>query len=579
MGTTNTDATSWTHVTLVVVVILAVGYFGHSLGSVHGATEPQLHDPSVTGGDDRSDQLVSDLDVDVDVEYTPRSDAAESFFVAFELVLEEDPAYAQEFVMYFVTADGISEDHRSILDNYATVAASDPAAVQPLNRDLLAETPPPVTDRQLEVLVALEADDRRDVVRSENLSDPDWANSGLANWEELRHGTDPLAADTSGDGIPDGPSVTNTEVYPNADPLQKDLYLEVDRLAGTELSPTDIDRMQRVFENAPVDNPDGSQGINLHVVVNDEIPVSWEDTSTEELRREHSEYWKHGYQYAVVVERDDLTNAHGIHSHDMMRVEDHGSPTTGATLLHELGHSLGIASNLEGVDSTDVAFADYESAMNYNSPNDFYGFSDGGESAAGTNDWTHIDCNLAGETTKNMQPEAIEFDSRIYHETKKRSNDRSDCVFGFEIVTVDPGNIYVRQSSYDGEYRHENVTEIEREFDGTTEGENFVVLEDHQTVNVSATITNTDDHATTQNVTLRTWNFSSFTYVGKQDLTLEPGETETIYFDLDTATLDKDRNAWPAIVYYVTTEEDRAGRDLGRVGDERGLIDRTRDGS
>jgi hypothetical protein len=59
---------------------------------------------------------------------------------------------------------------------------------------------------------------------------------------------------------------------PNANPRRKNLYVEVDYMAGHKPLQSAIDAVKDSFARAPVSNPDGSTGITLEVLVDQEIP-------------------------------------------------------------------------------------------------------------------------------------------------------------------------------------------------------------------------------------------------------------------------------------------------------------------
>ena len=57
-----------------------------------------------------------------------------------------------------------------------------------------------------------------------------------------------------------------------ADPLKKDLFVEIDVMLGTNLDEGALSDVRNAFANAPrslVDNPDGSRGIRLHTMVSE----------------------------------------------------------------------------------------------------------------------------------------------------------------------------------------------------------------------------------------------------------------------------------------------------------------------
>ncbi|MEM7628823.1 MAG: VCBS repeat-containing protein [Planctomycetota bacterium] len=86
--------------------------------------------------------------------------------------------------------------------------------------------------------------------------------------------------DLDGDGIRDADEIAgrimvdgHEILLPNADPMRKTLYVEVDTMEGvTPLSPEAIELMVQAFAHAPVPNPDGSTGIDLVIEV-DEVDL------------------------------------------------------------------------------------------------------------------------------------------------------------------------------------------------------------------------------------------------------------------------------------------------------------------
>ncbi len=50
-----------------------------------------------------------------------------------------------------------------------------------------------------------------------------------------------------------------------ADPNRKDVFVEVDSMAGHEMSPQAVSKVATAFADAPVSNPDGSRGISIHI--------------------------------------------------------------------------------------------------------------------------------------------------------------------------------------------------------------------------------------------------------------------------------------------------------------------------
>ena len=89
--------------------------------------------------------------------------------------------------------------------------------------------------------------------------------------------------DNDGDGIPnkwerngidinqDGIIDLNLQQLEGS-PLHKDLFLEIDYMQNHKPYSTVISDLVDTFKNAPLCNPDGDTGINLHVELDDEIP-------------------------------------------------------------------------------------------------------------------------------------------------------------------------------------------------------------------------------------------------------------------------------------------------------------------
>jgi hypothetical protein len=105
---------------------------------------------------------------------------------------------------------------------------------------------------------------------------------GLSDAVEARLGTDPRRADTDGDGLLDGWEVAHfvppfaisraqaqSIPLPGASPLRKDVFVEVDWMEDGRHShrfrDAAIKRVEDAFTRAPVANPSGEIGINIHI--------------------------------------------------------------------------------------------------------------------------------------------------------------------------------------------------------------------------------------------------------------------------------------------------------------------------
>lgn len=218
----------------------------------------------------------------------------------------------------------------------------------------------------------------------------------------------PRDADTDGDGLldsweTDGLDINNDGIIDldlpalGADPMRKDLFVEVDIMENGVFFPSAIANTITAFANAPVSNPDGSTGITLH--------VDWENWDTIEA----AEFWdlhfvafdiakdqffgtqaqrddanwehiqvakKRAYRYCIFAHRllgqvdgqpyypsgraelpgnDFIIALGGIETEGLERL-------TAITFMHELGHTLGLRHG--GGD--DIGYKpNYVSVMNY----------------------------------------------------------------------------------------------------------------------------------------------------------------------------------------------------------------------
>ncbi|WP_254761618.1 hypothetical protein [Natrinema marinum] len=233
-------------------------------------------------------------------------------------------------------------------------------------------------------------------------TDGDGINDGA---EAIDYGTDPLVVDTDDDGLSDGAEIRRQDLFPDADPLRTDIYVEIDTMEGAELGRAQTERIATAFENAPLENPDGSTGASLHFIADETIP--WEPSTTmHDLNGYRARYFdraQQGYHYLVIVAdvgRDSgSTNIVGKARRGTMMVEPRSDPDRlGSTTMHELGHSLGLfRSDFGGIDSEQYGFWRYRSVMNYNAPPEYYGFSSSG--LTGFDDWAFFDDHMYTPST------------------------------------------------------------------------------------------------------------------------------------------------------------------------------------
>jgi hypothetical protein len=240
-------------------------------------------------------------------------------------------------------------------------------------------------------------------------TDDDLAMDGM----ELNAETDPTSPDTDQDGFLDGVELSNHEHMADADPLRKDVFIEVD-YADESLRPDDgsYTRLVNAFNDAPVSNPNGENRIAVHVIEASEPATGVDETLNmyeyvNRVYRDESvrETAGEGVFHVMVVEdvkhgSDDVSGVTSMDANGML-VEKHDRDITGSILMHELGHNLGLWETVyPGIDSNEKTWDEYPSVMNYNYPRYVpYEFSPG----PGHDDWEYIEEHMEEElpnTTK-----------------------------------------------------------------------------------------------------------------------------------------------------------------------------------
>lgn len=183
---------------------------------------------------------------------------------------------------------------------------------------------------------------------------------------------------------------------PGSSPLHKDLYVEVDYMQSRKPIQKGIDDVIKAFANAPVCNPDGTKGINLHIQVDEQIPfiqytglsqipslkAKYFGTTIERLEPNLIAVKNLVYHYAIFVNDQDPGQTYSGVSDDIPSMNfivslgswTHMDNTThqlvgGGTVsqqegsfMHEFGHNL----DLHHDGASDLNFApNYLSVMNY----------------------------------------------------------------------------------------------------------------------------------------------------------------------------------------------------------------------
>ena len=211
-----------------------------------------------------------------------------------------------------------------------------------------------------------------------------------------------IEKDTDKDGIPDNWEINGIDINKDneidldlpmlgADWEHKDVFVEIDYMGSSgahdhKPQQTAINDVIQAFRNAPVNNPDNIQGINLHVIIDEELEhinqvtfnqfrtqIKTASFGTEEERSDrytiaakkmvfHYCLFAHlqtggGWSGRGEVNGDDFMVSLGAFTDNTGTMKDQA-----ATFMHELGHNLGLE---HGGDEKINYKPNYTSIMNY----------------------------------------------------------------------------------------------------------------------------------------------------------------------------------------------------------------------
>lgn len=219
------------------------------------------------------------------------------------------------------------------------------------------------------------------------------------------------ARDPDGDGLT---TYQERSILPNASPCRMDVFVEVDWVNGSDPPSREaFDKLIETYAEAPVDNPDGTTGIDLHLVLDEQLPnESWPDWSEVSLQAVRSldsfDNEGRGYHYAVLVP-EYRGNVRGMGRSGYLIAKTsypNASDRLGLQIFaHELGHSLGFTSQVfDGIDGFDRSYREYPSVMSYagvlNSST--INFSDGTNSGRDHDDWEYLEQHLYSPSTEAL---------------------------------------------------------------------------------------------------------------------------------------------------------------------------------
>ncbi len=201
---------------------------------------------------------------------------------------------------------------------------------------------------------------------------------------------DGLYDDWELNGIPyfDAGDTEQRFMLPGANPIHKDLFVEVDAMLGLNLSNTAVTLLQTAFSNAPFTNLDGTLGINLHILrdTTDILPLvvpmqtdgCW-PLDFDLCRSDHfGTLLEHGdarllaakakaYRYCIIADSAAPTNIGGCGQRPgdnfvIFTGTRYNDEQQAAVFMHELGHNLNLRHG--GGDSINGK-PNYPSVMNY----------------------------------------------------------------------------------------------------------------------------------------------------------------------------------------------------------------------
>jgi probable HAF family extracellular repeat protein len=211
-----------------------------------------------------------------------------------------------------------------------------------------------------------------------------------------------LRGDTDGDGLQDDWEINGIPYVdalgaarryelPGANPAHKDLYVEVDRMAGISLDSAAVNMVIQAFAASPMTNPDGASGVSLHVQVDEAdlpyLPVwhtsngCWPDSFDQYLVLHYGTPAERAdpaglplllakqkaCRYGILADRSDADlGGCGKINGDWFVVYTGGAgPSTenqATAFMHELGHNLGLR---HGGGDEYNGKPNYPSIMNY----------------------------------------------------------------------------------------------------------------------------------------------------------------------------------------------------------------------
>ncbi|MGN6109586.1 MAG: hypothetical protein ACTHU0_31045 [Kofleriaceae bacterium] len=212
---------------------------------------------------------------------------------------------------------------------------------------------------------------------------PDSDGDGLLDVHEQRIGTNPWSRDTDNDGISDKAEVDGYAWVDykalGANPRRRDVFVEIDyeqyddQGVTRTARPADLSiaKLQEVYAALPIANPDGSMGIDVHVLLDDQLPRGTDCAqyvTTDRFDPIHRAGFRYGmFCIAPLGGQGMLWGQRfvGGVQHNTNPADDdveYSHFYQFATMAHELGHNLGLH---HGGDVETNCKPNYPSLMNY----------------------------------------------------------------------------------------------------------------------------------------------------------------------------------------------------------------------
>ncbi|ELZ79762.1 hypothetical protein C455_07310 [Haloferax larsenii JCM 13917] len=303
-------------------------------------------------------------------------------------------------------SDGLDDRLESSLGTNATDSDTDGDGLDDWDEVVRYETDPVVADTDGDHIA--DGTERRlglDPTEYDPVSSPaedgrpssaDSDGDGLADDLERRIGTDPLVKDTDGDSFGDGVEVyASPRILPGANPLRKDLYFEVDAYHTVTVNRTALNRTAAFFATAPVENPDGTTGFEVHFVVDETNLTTLSAANVHDHETVVADFDRrtHGYQYIFLTESVSIGERRVRASANYGRIAMDGREQSDRLYVHEIGHLLGVhGHDGPGVDTYETSIEEYPSIMSYTylNSNHTVRMATGDESPKSNDDWEDI---------------------------------------------------------------------------------------------------------------------------------------------------------------------------------------------